>query len=251
MKKVFGIMAATLLSVTVFAQKGFYLGYENGIKWDKFHYINEKENELNHFGFDGVIGVVVGYKIKGYTIETGVQNYYTSKPGIIYDYNTGEAHKSVFSTGSSGMNSCIIPLRFGKEYMMCNNKLFVKPEVAFTTIISQGLSVDGSIGEWGTGIHFPGDEGFSVPSADSTKGSTYRKSNIDFGIETNLSFGVRIKERADLFVKGSYHSSFNPLFYDTIIHYSENEPVNATQTFTGNSFLFQIGTRFYFGKRSV
>lgn len=66
------------------------------------------------------------------------------------------------------------------------------------------------------------------------------------GIGTEISIGYRIKEKADIYLKGSYYASFNPMFYETITHYSPGETVYATNTFTGNTFLLQIGVRYYF-----
>lgn len=249
MKKFLGILLTVMLSLSGFAQNSFYLGYENGGKWDKFHYINDKGYYLEQLQLDGVFSVNVGYRLKEYTIETGLQGFYTSSPFVSYNYTTSIPSKSNSSGGGSSMNSWIIPLRFGKDFKMCKNRFFVKPELAFTTIIARDYSNKQPKGGWGENISSPGDTSFVPTSPDSTRGYFYRTSKVNFGIETSLSLGYRFKEKADIYIKGSYHSSFNPLFYDTFTHYSATEIVKGTQTFTGTSLLLQIGLRYYFAKR--
>lgn len=251
MKKLIGILFTLMLTITCFAQNGFYLGYENGGKLDKFHYINDKGYSLEQLSLDGIFSINIGYRLKDYSIETGLQGFYTSSPFVSYNYTTSKPSKSSSLGGGSNMNSWIIPLRFGKDFMMCKNRFFVKPELSFTTIIARDYSSGQSNGGWGENVSFPGDTSFVPTSPDSTRGYWYRTSKINFGIETSLSLGYRFKEKADIYIKGSYHSSFSPIFYDTFTHYSATEVVKGTQTFTGTSFLLQIGLRYYFAKRKV
>lgn len=118
--------------------------------------------------------------------------------------------------------------------------------------IAREFSSDQPTGGWGENVSaFPGDTNFIPKTSDSTRAYNFRPQKVSFGIETSLSFGWHIKQRADIYLKASYASSFTPLMYDTITHYSETETVKATNTFTGNSILFQIGLRFYFGKHDL
>lgn len=250
MKRVLVVLMLVLLQTSVFSQSGFYLGGETGLKFDRFHYINSKGYALTMLPVDGVFGGYIGYKLKGYTIETGFYGYYTSHPFLNYDYNTAQPSRSSSSSGGSGMDSWVIPLRFGKEFLFFRNRFFVKPEVAFTTIIARDYSDNQPNSGWGENVSpFPGYPYFNPTSSDSTRAYSYRASKSSFGIESSVSIGYRFKEKADVYLKTNYHSSFSPLYYDTITHYSENEIVYATNTHTGNSFLFQIGLRYFFAKR--
>lgn len=128
----------------------------------------------------------------------------------------------------------------------------MKPELSFVLFIAREFSSDQPTGGWGENVSaFPGDTNFIPKTSDSTRAYNFRPQKVSFGIETSLSFGWHIKQRADIYLKASYASSFTPLMYDTITHYSETETVKATNTFTGNSILFQIGLRFYFGKHDL
>ncbi len=250
MKKLIVIFFLTLFAETAVSQNGFYLGYENGLKIDKFYYINSKGYSLTQSAFDGVWGAYVGYKIKNYTLETGFYGYYSSEPAVVYDYQTGKPDKTLSFFGSSDMNTWAIPFRFGYEFLFMHDQLVLKPEVSFVMLLARDYSDDQPSGGWGENVSpFPGDPNYIPTGSDSTRAYFYRPDKVNMGMEASLSFGYRIKQRADIYLKGTYSSSFNPLFYDTITHYSEEETVTATNTFTGNSFLFQIGLRFYFGKR--
>lgn len=248
MKTIFLILLSTIIVGTTLAQTGFYVGYENGGKWDKWHYINSKGFALNEMQLDGVFGGYFGYKHKSYSVESGLYGYYTNSPMINYDYSTGQISKSMGSFGSSNMNSWVVPIRFGKDFLFLNKKIFIKPELSFFTIIARNHTAAQPNGSWGENISIPGDTTFIPTSADSTIGYTYRTSKVNFGLESSISIGYRFKEKADIYIKGSYCSSFSPILYETITHYSNAEIVKATDTFYGNSFLVQIGLRYYFAK---
>ncbi|NOX85692.1 MAG: hypothetical protein GXO86_06975 [Chlorobi bacterium] len=249
MKKLQLIIILLTFTGTSVAQNSFYVGYENGIKFDKFFYVNSKGYSLTQMPIDGVFGGYVGYKLKRATFETGFYGYYTSDPFVNYDYETGIPGRTSASSGSSGMDSWVIPLRFGYEFLFAGNKLFLKPEISFIIIFARDYSSDQPTGGWGQNVSpFPGDTTFVPKTSDSTRAYDYRPAKVSFGMETSLSFGYRFKQRADIYLKGTYSSSFTPLYYNTITHYSATETVTATNTFTGNSFLFQIGLRFYFSR---
>ena len=231
------------------AQNGFYVGYENGGKWDQFHYLNSKGYSLNKFQLDGVLGGYIGYRLIKVTFETGFYGYYTSSPSLQYNYATGAIEKTYGCFGSSSMNSWMIPLRFGNEYFFLKDRLFIKPEIAFTTMIARDYSDNQPCGSWGENIFIPGDSTYIPTSADSSKGNCYRSSKINFGVETSLSAGYRFKKRADIYLKATYAAGFSPVYYETITHYSATENVQAAKSFNGNSLLMQIGLRFYFGKQ--
>lgn len=250
MGKLIIILFALVINFIGFAQEGIYIGYENGGKFDKFHYVNSEGFALSMLPLDGVLGAYIGYNLQGYTLETGFYGFYTSHPFVSYDYATAKPSRSSSSGGSSDMNNWVIPLRFGKEFLFFANRFFLKPEIAFTAILARDYSDDQPTGGWGENVSpFPGFPYFSPTSSDSTRAYSYRTSRVNMGIETAFSFGYRFKEKADIYLKGSYHSSFNPLYYETIIHYSDDEIVKATSTHTGNSFLIQIGLRYFLAKR--
>jgi hypothetical protein len=249
MKTVATIFISLMLSGVAISQSGFYVGYENGGKLDKFFYVNSKGNSLSQWSIDGVWGAYAGYKIKRYTFETGLYGYYTSHPFIDYDYDTGIPTKSNSSGGSSGMNNWMIPLRFGMEFLFANNAIFIKPELSFTILVARDYSDEQPNGGWGENVSpFPGDTNYVGTTSDSTRAFSYRTEKVNFGMESGISLGYRFKERADIYFKGTYFSSFNPVYYESITHYSDTEIVTATNTYVGNSFLLQIGLRFYFKK---
>ncbi|NCA85791.1 MAG: hypothetical protein EOM83_09475, partial [Clostridia bacterium] len=107
MKKLFVIFTTSLLSVAGFSQDGFYLGYENGGLFDRYHYVNSKGYELTQGSIGGVYGGYVGYKQNSYSLETGFYGYFSARPFIDYDYATGIPHKSL--SMSSGVESWMIP----------------------------------------------------------------------------------------------------------------------------------------------
>ena len=233
------------------AQNGFYVGYENGCKWDQYQYLNSKGYSLNKYQFDGVWGGYIGYRLNNVTLETGFYGYYTSSPYLQYNYATGAIEKTYGSFGSSSMDSWTIPLRFGNEFLFLKDRLFFKPELAFTTMIARDYSVNQPGSTWGENTRIPGDSSYIPSSADSTKGFCYRSSKINFGIETSISAGYRFKKRADVYLKASYVAGFSPVYYEILTHYSATENVNATKFFNGNSILMQIGLRFYFGNQKT
>ncbi len=199
---------------------------------------------------DGVWGGYLGYNYSGFTLETGFYGSYSSRPFISYEYDTYEASRSSGSGGSSGMNSWVFPLRFGKEFLFFKNRFFLKPEMGFIAIIARDYNDKRPDGSWGENVlPYPGYPNFTPNGPDSTRAYTHRAAKSNFGIETAFSFGYRFKEKADIYFKGTYQSSFTPLYYETITHYSENDIVTATNTQTGNAILFQIGLRYFIARR--
>lgn len=246
MRKLFAILVSILLTVASFAQNGLYIGYENGGLFDRYHYINSKGFSLSQSSIGGVLGGYVGYKFNSYSLETGFYGYYSSHPFIVYDYDSGIPEKS--TSMGSGAESWVIPIRFGKEFVSHNEKFFVKPEISFNTIISRDYSENQPTMGWGENVSpFPGGPDFIPTSADSTRAYGYVTARMNFAIETGLSAGYRFKKKADIYIKGSYSTNFNPLYYETITHYSEAEIVTATSV-NINSFQLQIGIKYYFAK---
>jgi len=164
-----------------------------------------------------------------------------------YNYSTGELSKSL--SMYSGQQSWLIPLRFGMEFTTANNKFFVKPEIGFNVLISRDYSENQPTMGWGENVSvFPGDNSYIPNGSDSTRAFGYIPSKANFSIEPALTSGYRYKNKADLYLKCSYLASFNPLYYETITHYSENETVYATRSMV-NAILLQIGVKYYFAKR--
>lgn len=239
-----------MLHASVFSQSGLYFGAEAGMKFDMFHYVNSKGNNLTMLPVDGVFGAYAGYSYNGFTLETGFYGNYTSRPFISYDYATYEISRTSGSSESSDMNSWVIPLRFGKELLFLQDRFFLKPEMGIIAVFARDYSSKQPNSGWGQNVSpFPGYPDFTPSGPDSTRAYSYRAAKSNFGIETAFSFGYRFKEKADIYFKGTYQSSFAPLSYDVITHYSENETVYATSTQTGNAFLFQIGMRYFISKR--
>lgn len=240
------LLVFALLQTSVFSQSGMYFGGEAGLKIDNFQYVNSKGYALRMLPVDGAFGGYMGYNLKGYTFETGFYGYYASHPYPGYNYSTGVPSRTSSSGGSSGMDSWVIPLRFGKEFLFSKSRFFIKPEFAITTIIARDYSVNQPNEGWGENVSpFPGYPLFNPTSSDSTRAYIYRASKSNFGIESSFSCGFRLKKKADVYVKISYHSSFSPLYYETITHYSESETVYATSTHTGNALLMQFGLRYF------
>lgn len=240
------LLTAIILSTSAIAQTGLYIGYENGGLFDRYHYVNSKGFSLSQSSIGGVFGGFVGYKVNSYTLETGFYGFYSTHPFIVYNYDSGIPEKS--GSMGSGAQSWMIPIRFGKEFVFCNDQFFIKPDFSFNTIVSRDYSENQPTMGWGVNVPaLPGDPNFIATSADSTRAYGYVTSKLSFAIETGLSAGYRFRKKADIYIKGSYLANFHPLYYETITHYSETETVTATST-TVNSFLLQIGLKYYFAK---
>lgn len=149
----------------------------------------------------------------------------------------------------SGAETWVIPVRLGKEFVFFDQKFFLKPEIAFSTIISRDYSENQPSMGWGEYVSaFPGDPNFIPTGSDSTRSYGYIPSKLNFGIETGLSVGYRFRKKVDAYIKGNYSAAFNPLYSETITHYSEEEIVTATNI-SINSFQLLIGLKYYFAKR--
>lgn len=246
MKKVFIILILTAIVGTTIAQTGLYIGYENGFKFDKFHYVNSKNNNLTGVQPGGVFGVYLGYKFDNYTLETGFYSYSADIPIINYNYSSGQPSQSGSSVSGTDMGHWVIPVRLGSEFHFSGNGFFIKPEISFNTFIAKGFTNDQPIGGWIENNALPGE---IATSPDSTIANTYGTTRMNFGIEPNILIGYRIAEKFDITLKGSYNCSFSPLYYDTITHYSSDDIVTATNTLYGNAFLIQIGVKYFFAKR--
>ncbi len=193
-----------------------------------------------------IVGGYVGYKLNGFSIETGFYGYYPSVPFIDYDYDKGIPGNS--NVMSSGDGYYIIPLRMGKEFLFAKEKIFVKPEVSLNSIYSIDYPYDQPSTGWGEGTITPFNINQNV-SGDSTVAYGYYTSLWNFALETSLSAGNRFKKRADIYAKFSYSAYFRPPYYETITHYSKSgETVSATRV-NVNATLFQIGLKFYFKKQ--
>jgi hypothetical protein len=247
MRKSLVFLTTFILSVTCSAQNGFYIGYENGGLFDKYHYINSKGFSLSQSSIGGVFGGYAGYKYNSYSVETGIYGYFSTYPNIDYDYNSGIPVKS--NSMGSGAESWVIPVRLGKEFLFSDQKFFLKTEIAFSTIFCRDYSENQPSMGWGENVPaFPGDPYFNPTGSDSTRAFGYIPAKFNFGIETGLSAGYRFKKKVDVYIKGNYLATFSPLYYETITHYSEAEIVNATNV-SVNAFQIQIGLKYYFAKR--
>lgn len=246
MKNVFIILFLTAIAGTTIAQTGLYIGYENGFKFDKFHYINSKSINLTGVQPGGVFGGYLGYKFDNYTVETGFYSYDAGTPVINYDYSSGQPSFTGGSVSGTDMGHWMIPVRLGREFHFSGNEFFIKPEISFNTFIAKGYTNDQPINGWISDNRLIGE---IATSPDSTIGITYGTTRMNFGIEPSILIGYRIKEKFDISLKGSYNCCFKPLYYDTITHYSSDEIVTATNTQYGNIILIQIGVKYYFAKR--
>lgn len=247
MKNFMLIATTILLSVTSVAQNGFYLGYENGGLFERYNYVNSKAKTLTQSSIGGILGGYVGFKHNSYTVETGLYGLFSSCPMVEYNYTNSSVSKS--SSMSSGQESLLIPLRFGMQFLVAHDKIFIKPEIAFNAMISRDYSENQPLMGWGENVSpFPGDNDYIPSGPDSTRAYGYIPSKVNFSIEPNISSGYRFKKKADIYLKCSYIASFNPTYYEIITHYSEAETVYATRNMS-NAILFQIGLKYYFAKR--
>ena len=251
MKKIHLTFLMALVVFTANSQTGLYLGGEAGVKWDHFFYINSKGYSLGQYTVDGSWGGYLGYKLKSFTFEAGYYGYSTDNPDIYIDYNTAVPYKGMGVNGSSGMDSWVMPFSFGYDIPFGNDHFFVKPDVSFLIYKARGYR-EGPISCWGKDNliddFFCGEpiEDLDIPPGGSV-GYVYRTQKVNTGLGVSLSLGWRIKKRADIYFKGSYNSTFTSVLYDNVAHQlNSDERVSATNTFTGNSFLFQFGFRFYF-----
>lgn len=247
MKKLVLILTTSLLSITCIAQNGFYIGYENGAMLERYNYVNTKAQTLTQASIGGIFGGFVGFKFDSYSIETGFYGMYSAHPFVDFDYTTSVASKSL--SMCSGQESWLIPLRFGKEFLVARDKIFIKPEIGFNVMISRDYSENQPMMGWGQYVSaFPGDNNWIAAGPDSTRAYGYIPSKSNFSIEPGISSGYRFKEKADIYLKCSYLANLNPSYYETITHYSETEIVYATRNLL-NTVLFQIGLKYYFAKR--
>jgi len=247
MRKLFLIATTMLLSMTCVAQNGFYIGYENGGLFERYNYVNSKAKTLTQSSIGGVLGGYVGFKYDSYSVETGFYGLYSMYPMVEYNYSNSSVSKS--SSMGSGQESWLIPLRFGKEFLVAQNKIFIKPEIGFNVIISRDYSENQPMMGWGENVSaFPGDNNYVTSGPDSTRAYGYIPSKVNFSIEPSISSGYRFKKKADIYLKCSYIANFSPTYYETITHYSATETVYATRNVL-NSVLFQIGLKYYFAKR--
>ena len=235
--------AILILTLSASAQKGLYIGYENGIKFDFYDYIDNNANTYNHLAMDGVWGGYVGYKWKGYSVETGFYGYYLSSPFLYYDSLTG-VPRVQGSSGSSGMDKWVIPVRFGKEFTFCSGRLFVKPEIGFLTMIARDPSADPWVGSSGYGMkHWWIDN--EPPRRDSSWSRHYITGKYNFALESSLSGGVRLWKHFDIYLKGSLTTGFTNTMFSTITYDSPYQHLTAVTT-TRNSMIYQIGVRYNF-----
>lgn len=247
MRQLFVILTTFLLSMTGMTQNGFYLGYENGGLFERYNYVNSKAKTLTQSSIGGIFGGYVGFKHNSYTVETGFYGLFSSYPMVEYNYSTSEVSKS--SSMITGQESWLIPLRFGMEFLMAGDKIFIKPEIGLNCMVSRDYSENQPMMGWGENVSaFPGDNNFVPTGPDSTRAYGYIPSKVNFSVEPGIASGYRFKKKADIYLKCSYLANFNPSYYETITHYSETEIVNATRNMS-NSILFQIGLKYYFAKR--
>lgn len=227
------------------AQQGLCFSYQNGGIWNQFNYINAKGASIQQFTLDGTFGLCLSYQWKTFSVESGVDFKYTSAPLVAYNYENSSVSYSSASYGSSGMNNIGIPLRIRKEFNVLKNVLFLAPEFGFSTVIARNYSEGEPVAQWGENITNQGILPYIPTSPDSTLGIGYRTTKFNFGSETSLSMYARIKKRFDVYIKGTFYSSFSPLYYENITHYSSDETVSALQTMSGNSLQAQIGLRIH------
>lgn len=240
-------MTTFLLSMAGIAQKGFYIGYENGGLFERYNYVNSKAKTLTQSSIGGIFGGYAGFQFNSYSVETGFYGLFSSLPMVQYNYNTGEVSKS--PSTMNGQESWLIPLRFGKEFLLVKEKLFITPGIGFNGIISRDYSENQPMMGWGENVSpFPGGNNNHATGDDSTRAYGYIPSKVHFSIEPGITSGYRFKKKADIYLKCSYLANFYPSYYETITHYSETGTVNATRN-VSNAVLFQIGLKYYFAKR--
>jgi hypothetical protein len=248
MKRLLVILAAITLSFTSAAQNGIYIGYENGGMFERYNYVNSKAKTLTQSSIGGIFGGYVGFKQGPYSLESGFYGLFSAYPMVEYDYITSEVSKS--ASMGSGQQSWLIPLRFGLEFLVASDKVYVKPEIGFNLLIARDYYKGQSMMGWGQNVSpFPGDNSYTPTGPDSTRAYGYVPSKVNFSIEPALACGYRFKKKADIYLKGSYMANINPAYFETITHYSETETVYATRNMT-NSFVLQIGLKYYFAKRA-
>ena len=247
MRKLFVILATSLLSLTCIAQEGFYIGYENGGNFERYNYVNSEAKTLTQSSIGGIFGGYFGYKYNSYSVETGFYALNSYHPYYEYNYNTFEASKTL--SMSSGHESWLIPLRVGMELLVAKKKIFIKPEISFNIILSRDYSENQPMMGYGDNVSpFPGDNTFIPNGSDSTRAYGYIPSKFNLSVEPSIAAGYRFKEKADIYLKCSYNANFNQSYFETITHYTETETVYATRNMQ-NSILVQIGLKYYFAKR--
>lgn len=234
-----------LIGMSGKAQQGLCFSYQNGGIWNQFNYINAKGTSIQKFTLDGTFGLGLSYQRGSYSVESGVEFKYTSVPLVSYNYENSSASYSSASYGTSGMNNVGIPLRMRKEFNLFKNIFFLAPELGLSAIIARDFDKGEPVGFWGENITYQGILPYVPTSPDSSMGTGYRTRKINFGCETSFSLYSRIKKRFDIYLKGTFYSSFSPLYYENITHFSSDETVSALQTMSGNSLQAQIGLRIH------
>lgn len=229
------------------AQNGLFIGYENGFLLDRFNYVNSKGYSLDQSGIGGTYGGFVGYRLNTYSLETGFYAHNSMHPFVDYDYATGKPSSS--NSYGSGAQRFVIPLRVAKEFLLAQEKLVIRPEVALNVMILRDYTNSDPIGGWGENVSaLPGDNSYTGQTPDSTRAWGYVPSHTNLSIETGLSVAYRFKKVADIYLKGSYLAGFKTMYYETITHYSATEVVQATSV-NSNAFTLQVGLRYFFDRK--
>lgn len=246
MKKFLVFIFLNQLLISGFAQSNLYLGFEGGFLLDRYYYVNSKSYSLTQNTIGGLYGGFVGYRWQKYCFESGFYSFEATHPFVDYDYITGKPAKT--SGYGTGALSFSIPFRAGIEFLLARQKVFIKPEAGFHLIISRDYSENQPSNGWGENVGPPWDNSYVPTSDDSTRAYGYIPSKTSFGVETSMTAGYRIKQKIDIYFKGSYLSSFQPLYYEVITHYSPDETVAATSS-TSSSFLLQFGLKYFIPKK--
>lgn len=243
MKNPILVIIASLFMLSGFSQNNFYIGYELGGLFDRHHYTNENGASLSQFSIGGVRGAHIGYRIKTYTIETGFYNFNSTSPHWNYNFETGEVSKS--NSMSDAQQKFSIPLRFGKEFLFAQRKIYLKPEMGINLLLSRDYSMPQPNGGWASGVIFDPENPDSLSfSPYYTIADAYETQNIGLGIETNLTIGFRFKQRGDIYMKMGYLAQLSPMYMEVIEQHSPTETIEATSVSLNAAFL-QIGLRLY------
>lgn len=252
--KVNFLLSGLLLLIfnSLHSQDGLYLGYEGGVKWNKFMYVNEKGFHGTNLDYTLTTGGYLGYKHQNFTLESGLQWFEIGSPIFWFNYHDASV-KKYDGDGNQGnpVNYLVIPLRIGYDFMNKNHQFFLKPEMGFLFYFVQHYRYVTSPHTMGGGssIDFDQDEIGYPSETEYTYSEGYIPDNFSLGFESSLCAGYRFHYRADIYLKISIHSSLDILYYETITHHMDSGDVTATHSFSGNSLSCQIGLRGYLGKR--
>lgn len=246
MKRILTLITLLTIFIPVSGQKSIVINLSNGIKWEKFNYVNQNGSYINQLQINYIYGLELGYETNYCNFEIGFFDYKTHDPVINFSYRYLLPENTGYNVRNTFFDSWLVPVKISKSFYFWNEKLSLQPSFALSAIIARNFQNTQPNFSWSfVDKTFP-DTVFFTMVYDTTKAYSYRSSTINFGLEFGLSVNFKISNNIDISLIISTLNSFYPIFYDTIQHSSAFETYRATNTATGTSYSIKLGLRYKF-----